>query len=352
MVFSHSFPLLRSNNDTEPLFVLTRHQVTFGNLSVWAFFVISGFLITKSWLRTKSLGVYLRHRILRIYPGFIALAFISLLLIYPIAVDRTAAHKVNLWDFFLQVLRLRIPFTHVFSLNPLPDEMNGSLWSIPYEFWCYLGIAFLGLTSLLKRRLLIIALMLAVIGFHIYLEITGWLPGGKILGEIFGFPLFWATILPFFLAGALMHLYEDRIMLDARLALAALACLVASFFIPHAICLTLPVLGSYLLLWLAYWPPLHPIHLARWGDFSYGTYLYAFPIEQLLVAYFAAHFRATLTPLKLFALALPLSLAAGALSWHLVEKRFLPKRSIKRLSSDAGAFIPTKRAIQNPEPGS
>jgi len=70
VILSHSFPLTRGSNDTEPLMRLTHGQITLGNISVWAFFVISGFLITQSWQRTPKVVKYLKRRIGRIYPGF------------------------------------------------------------------------------------------------------------------------------------------------------------------------------------------------------------------------------------------------------------------------------------------
>jgi peptidoglycan/LPS O-acetylase OafA/YrhL len=344
VIFSHSYPLGRGSNDTEPLSVLTHGEMTFGSLSVWAFFIISGFLITQSWMRSPSPGKFLRRRVGRIYPGFIVAALFGALVIVPLAADPHTYVPVSLANFLWQTLRLQIfSFSPVFVHNASPNILNGSLWSVAFEFWCYLGVLLLGVTGMLRRRWLVVLIFAAVIGWHLYLAITGWVPGGKILGQIFGFPLFWAIVLPFFLAGAIFHLFGGPVLLRRPLFAVAAVLLIASNFIPHAYVVTLPTCGAYLLLGLAYLPLLHPLNLGRFGDFSYGTYLYAFPIEQLIVM----HGGGSMTPAKLFFLAAPIALAAGALSWFLVERRFLSRGSVLKHEGLQAESAPSSRKTMN-----
>jgi peptidoglycan/LPS O-acetylase OafA/YrhL len=325
VIFSHSYALGRGSNDTEPLSVLTHGQITFGNVSVWAFFVISGFLIAKSWTRSPNPLKFLKRRVARIYPGFIVAALLTALVVVPFAADPATRHPVAIGNFLLQTLRLQVfDVSPVFVHNAQPNALNGSLWSVPFEFWCYIGILLLGVTGILRRRWPVVAIFGAVVAWHLYLSITGWIPGGKILGVIFGFPLFWAIVLPFFLAGSLFHLFGGTAMLRKPLIIAALAILVASNFVPNGLIVTLPICGAYLLLGLAYLPWLRPLNLGRFGDFSYGTYLYAFPIQQLIVKFGGGN----MAPLKLFLLAAPLSVGVGALSWFLVERHFLARESV------------------------
>jgi len=325
VILSHSFPLTRGSNSTEPLSVLTHGQITFGNISVWAFFVISGFLITQSWQRSPKVWKFLKRRIGRIYPGFAVAAALTALIVVPIAVDPGASHRVSPLNFLLNTLRLQIFETPpVFTHSPMAGALNGSLWSVPYEFWCYLGVLSLGLTGLLRRRVVVIALFVLVIGLHLYMEITGWAPAGSFLGQIFGYPPFWATVLPFYLAGTIFQIYGGYPLLRTPWIIAAAVVLVASNFVPHGLAVTMPICGSYLLMALAYLPWLHPLNLGRFGDFSYGTYLYAFPIQQLLVQ----RVQGQISPWTLFAEATPLTLLVGALSWHLVERHFLQRSSL------------------------
>ncbi len=331
VIFSHSFALGRGSNNTEPLFVLTHGQITFGNVSVWAFFVISGFLIAQSWTRSPDPFKFLKRRIARIYPGFIVAALLTALVVVPFAADSAARHSIGIWNFLSHTLRLQaFDVPPVFVNNVRSNALNGSLWSVPFEFWCYLGILLTGVTGLLRHRWLVVAAFAAVIAWHLYLSITGWIPGGKILGQIFGFPLFWAIVLPFFLAGSLFHLFGGAALFRKPLLIAAFLILVVSNFIPNGLLVTLPICGAYLLLGLAYLPLLRPLNLGRFGDFSYGTYLYAYPIQQLIVKFGGG----TMAPLRLFLLAAPLSVGVGALSWFLVERHFLAREPIlKQLAS-------------------
>ena len=324
VILSHSFPLTRGSNDTEPLSRITFGQITFGNISVWAFFVISGFLITQSWQRSPKVVKYLKRRVGRIYPGFIVTAILTALIVVPIAADPATYAPISIKSFVWDTLRLQIfPTSPVFVHNPGANALNGSLWSVPYEFWCYLGVMTLGLIGLLRRRRVVVTLFALVIALHLYMDVTDWKPAGAILGQIFGYPPFWATVLPFYLAGTIFQIYGGRALLQPRLLWAAAAVLIFSNFVPHGLVVTMPICGSYLLMGLAYLPMLHPLNLGRFGDFSYGTYLYAFPIQQLLVQ----HAHGAISPLMLFAEAAPLTLVVGALSWFLVERHFLQRSS-------------------------
>jgi peptidoglycan/LPS O-acetylase OafA/YrhL len=83
----------------------------------------------------------------------------------------------------------------------------------------------------------------------------------------------------------------------------------------------MPLALPYLLFWLALHPSIRLNNFARYGDFSYGTYLYAFPIQQLLICWLPA-----ISPPALFVIAAPASIAAGAVSWYAVERRFMRRR--------------------------
>lgn len=349
VIFSHSFPLTRRSNATEPLFHLTGGQITFGNISVWSFFVISGFLITQSWMRSPFPLRFLKRRIGRIFPGFIAASLVSALIIVPLAATPSTFVPISLKNFLLNTLQLQPPdVPAIFARNPNPNILNGSLWSIPYEFWCYIGVLFLGVTAALRRRYLVTGVFLLGLAFHMFLAVRHLEFRGGIIGRIFGFPPFWATVLPFFMAGMLFHLYGGRALLKTRLLLPALLVIVVSGFIPYGLIVTLPTCGAYLLMSLAYWPPLHPLRLGRFGDFSYGTYLYAFPIQQLLIM----HFGASIQPWRLFVIAAPSTLAVGALSWFLVEKHFLPRQSELRHEGrtlETSTPIPIPPSEPNPE---
>jgi peptidoglycan/LPS O-acetylase OafA/YrhL len=325
VVFSHSFALGTGSNRNEPLSVLTGGRVNLGEMGVWSFFVISGFLITQSWTRSPAPIKYLRRRVARIYPGFIVAALFGALVVLPLAADPRTHPSVSLLDFLRSTLCLMdLSYVPIFSTNAFPNAINGSLWSISFEFGCYIAVMLLGLAGAFRRRWLVVSLFSAIIAVRILLSITGlhW-DGSALLGLLLE-PDRWFIILPFFLAGAIFHLYGGPVLFKRKFLVAAAIILIAAPFIPHLLTLALQICGPYLLLGLAYYPRLHPLNLGRFGDFSYGTYLYAFPVQQLIVKFAGG----SMAPIKLFMLSAPISLLFGVLSWFLVERHFLARSTV------------------------
>ncbi len=326
VVYSHSFPLATGNEDHEPLAVLTGHQLTFGVLAVDCFFIISGYLISQSWVARPSVGAFLRKRVARIYPGFVVATLLGAFVVVPLfsypddyqPTPKFVAH------FLGQTLRLleAVPGP-AFKTNPAPGPVNGSLWSISYEFWCYIGVLLSGRAGWLMRRKLIWAAFFIAILTSFVFRMFELHPGGSFLGLIFGYPPLYARLLPFFLVGMAFHsLRGDRWLHGRGVLICGLGIIVASF-VPQSLQLLLPFTAAYILFWLAVLPIPYLSNFARHGDFSYGVYLYSFPLLQIVVALYGSK----IEPLRLFMFAWPLSVAAGFLSWHLVERPFVRKKS-------------------------
>src|SRR4051794_5607980 len=104
VIFSHSYPMLWGSNNREPVSLATRGQRTGGELAVDGFFILSGFLIARSWMSSRGLGDYLRRRALRIYPGFLGAIAFSALIAAPRLQDSPAAYwRAFSWrDFVLR----------------------------------------------------------------------------------------------------------------------------------------------------------------------------------------------------------------------------------------------------------
>lgn len=340
VIFSHSFPLGAGSEINEPLRMLTHGQMTLGAFAVDLFFVMSGFLIAGSAERSRSIGSFLKKRVARIYPAFVMSAFVMALVVLPLSggAFAEASWIAKFVDFVLQTLRLQeFHVQAAFAHNPYPGVLNGSVWSIQYEFWCYLGVAMMAAVGLLRRRGWVLACFVVSVVVSVAFQIQGWVFGGKFAGVVLGSPQLWARLLPYYLAGVVFYLFRDRIKLDAFGALVALMALLAACWVHVGWTAVFPIAGAYLVFYVAFalWIPLHRV--GRFGDFSYGTYLYAFPIEQLLVMAFGH----SLAPWKLFAMATPLTLLAAVASWYLVERRFLrPARRKEIPAKDASAAEP------------
>ena len=323
VILSHSFPLGTGNEDAEPLLRFTNGQMTFGSLAVDCFFIISGFLISQSWKNRPAPRAFLEKRVRRIYPGFIVATLIGAFVITPLFSMHGASGITP--EFVLRyagrALRLleTVPST-AFETNPARDVINGSLWSISYEFWCYVGVMACGLMGLFRRPNWLAAGLAGAIGISFGFAFTRWTPGGSWLGVVFGYPPFWARLLPYFLVGMVFFAFRARVPLNNFGAAIAGAVFVAGAKLPHGMIFCLPLAAAYLIFWFAYLPVPRLHRFGQHGDYSYGIYLYAFPIQQMVVH---AQGAVPMNPYALFAIAWPLSVAAGAASWWWVERRWV-----------------------------
>ena len=323
VILSHSYPILYGNEQLEPLRRFTRDQMTVGHLAVGFFFIVSGFLITQSYLRTPTLGVYLIRRIARIYPGFIACFFVCILGVAWLgsrgqvpAPGTPSLHDLILWPLTLYLP----PVAKVFVNNPIPLALNSSVWTIKYEFICYIVTAVLGGIGLLRNRRLVTVLFICCVGLHI-LTLTGVLNfplpfenghTSLLIGDLQYYPRF----LSYFLAGALFYLYRDVIPRTNVLLAISIACLLLCNVWGRMLDMALTVAGTYLIFYVAFHPAIRLHKFAHNRDLSYGTYLYAYPVQQLLVFYAPALF----TPLSLFATASIITVGLAFASWHILEK--------------------------------
>jgi peptidoglycan/LPS O-acetylase OafA/YrhL len=327
VMWSHCWALYSNEEHLEPLARATNGFYSAGNIGVWVFFIISGFLITGSLEKSRSLRSYFGKRIRRIYPGYIVATSICAFIITPIfappGFSLTAGEVMKTLGLNL-LLDNHFPVFALFADNPMAT-VNGSLWSIKFEFLCYVGTSLLCLVALWQRRWATLAVYIVIVAIWCWLDLTGRKPGeNKIIFAIIGWPYRWFLILPNFLAGALAYLHRDRLLRSTPLLAGALIACLAVLNIggaaPWGIIaghILVPPTMAYLVLWTAYHPRIPGRNIARYGDFSYGTYLYAFIIQQMLVA-------TTTLPFWLFVIvSMALALLAGAASWYLVERHFL-----------------------------
>ncbi|MFW2850444.1 acyltransferase family protein [Sphingomonas sp. TX0543] len=327
VVWSHSFALWFHTEAGEWISLAMAGTYNAGNLGVLAFFAISGFLITASWQRSTTWRSYLKRRVMRIYPGYLIAVTLCSLVIVPAFSSRAfgalrGAEMLGIASNLL--LRNYIITSDAFG----GGAVNGSLWSIPYEFWCYLGVMALGLCGVLRWRPAYLVIAIGVMAVRVWLDMTGRHPDGGSLKAIIGVAYFWFNVLPPFVLGGAAYIYRDRVPRSGWLLAGLVAATLIAAHLPLAdplrLVLTrllLPPTLVYGVLYLAFDARVRMGNAARFGDFSYGCYLYAFPIQQMLVA-LLRH----VVPFPVFVIAaLACSLAAGVASWYLVERWFLPR---------------------------
>jgi peptidoglycan/LPS O-acetylase OafA/YrhL len=330
VIISHSFYL--TGYTLEPLKWIN-NSMGFGNLAVAMFFIISGYLITKSWIRNPSPFRYLWSRLLRIVPGLAGVVLLTVFILGPLVTALPLKEyllSAGTWLYLKNISIYDIVFylPGVFLHNPYRDAVNGSLWTLPMEFTMYLAVLALGLTGLIKNRRFVLFITLASVAIYAYTKypslgfsapLYGWL---TVLGFIQCFSVLAAYFPIFFLMGATFFLYRDAIRLEWApfLLLSALWLLslrtpytdIASFF-----CL------PYLVLYLAFYPTRHLKNAGRYGDFSYGLYIYAFPVQQSLAYAFPG-----ISPAPMLLLTVPATLLLAIASWKLIESRALAMKGI------------------------
>jgi peptidoglycan/LPS O-acetylase OafA/YrhL len=309
-----------------------------GTFAVDFFFMLSGFLVANSWLRSRGLFDYLKRRVLRIHPGFVICLALCVFIVGPLggANLTTYFRSPETYTFFRPLILGPVgSLPGVFANAPWPGQVNIPIWTIRFEFLCYLFLAGLGMAGLLRRRAIILGLFVISAGAF------AWQAHGRADIPPFEIPIFGAIeqiprFVAFFTAGVAFYLYRDVIPQTGVLALLALAGLAVAAKL-HSFEPGLAVFGTYLIFYLGFHPKVHCHHFARYGDFSYGMYLYGFVVQQLLVrdVPIARH------PLPLTALAICGALVMAFMSWHLVEKPFLKlKRSSVPLPEEAAAAEP------------
>ena len=281
-----------------------------GGLGVLIFFSISGYLIAQSWDRDPSIWRFLAKRILRIWPGLIVVTAVAALLLGPVvstvSVDQYFLDSKT-WDFFRTLkLTIRYELPGVFAANPFPKAVNGSLWTLPIEFRWYLILLALGVVGLLRHRLLLLLGAIAFVVFAFAIQDVQHSPNRKWNLE-FG---------AFFCHGVCLHYFRDFWTTRTRTVLLGLGLGGAALFAVGqeiaALFLVLPALVIFF--GTASTPFIR--RAGRFGDISYGIYIYAFPVQQVVVLLTGNR----LTLWGSLAVSTAGTVVFALLSWHLVER--------------------------------
>jgi peptidoglycan/LPS O-acetylase OafA/YrhL len=341
VVFAHSFDLLKL---PEPLLSIV--PFGWGYLGVLIFFSISGFLVSASWVNDPNLLSFAVKRALRLLPALVVALLLSALVLGPlVTTEASQAYFDNpatkAYVISNAVMQTDYQLPGVFLHNVYPAAVNGSLWTLPLEVKAYVLVALLGVLGLLSRWRV---LMLAVAAFGILAcvdSLRSWLPGAPHyvaslvniqaspelieqakLGGYTVYPEMFAA----FAIGATLYALRRWVLLRWQLGVcAALAWVLVRVSVGGtAFEVATVILGPYIVLCLAYLS-VNALHLPRvFGDYSYGIYIYAFPIQQTL-----SDLMSPRSGWLLFSISLPLASLTAVASWHLVERRALAlKRSM------------------------
>jgi peptidoglycan/LPS O-acetylase OafA/YrhL len=326
VIFGHSFVLLPGvpTRLFDPLQWLLPH--TQSHLAgVMMFFTISGFLITMSFERRPDVLRYVAARLLRLWPA-LAVCVVLLAYVFGPIVTTSSLHDYftvsgpfgTPWHFTRSNASLIdvFPFLPgVFPDNPVAHFVDASLWTIPVEARMYLCVLVGGVIGAYRFPRLTTLVIAAIFGWLVVWPMaTGTV---KAVGTSF----FSLQLMGFFGAGAIAYLWRHTVRVSSGIMLAILALAIAMRLSTHA-WWPLALAIGYFVLWFAYVPRVPKVP-GQW-DLSYGTYLYAFPVQQTLIMLGVRN------PLLVFVLATPIVLLIATASWHWVEKPCLRLKRFRR----------------------
>lgn len=329
----------------DPLGQWTGHLDT-GSLAVIFFFVISGFLITQSFDRNNSVVSYVVNRFLRIWPPLVVVLLLSSFCLGPLVTEFTRAqyftdpHLVSyLQNVFCMQSYNVLP--GVFEHNHHREVINGSLWTIPVEVFMYVVTLVLGICGCLRNKLALAVVFAALLVYDMQVVSATavgaqqflWLPAQL---ETSKFALM-------YLMGANYYANRHSIKISWQIALVVGVLLIGSYHTPHARLVEIFCL-PYLVMFVAYLPVRGLNNFGKYGDFSYGMYLYGFPVQQTIWLVTQGH----ISQFKFTAISLIISFAFAFLSWHLIEKPamslrrfFKPKKKLALVPIWANSFLRT-----------
>lgn len=306
VLVSHAWPISLGSDAVQPLKSLTNHSL--GTLSVSVFFAISGFLISMSFERTSSTLSFVLARFLRLFPGLVVSLFLVAFLLGPIVTTLGTNEYFTQFETYTfvprNVLLLPLQFTlpGVFEMQPYP-AVEGSIWTLFYEVLCYVGVFALGISGILRKRGLMAVSLIVYLVIWICIDLDN-TPGR--IGRI-------AELSLPFVIGMSFYIWRDRLPLSLIVVVGLVATTAITANTPvynFMLALTL----SYATFWAAYIPGGFLRYYNDFGDYSYGLYIYAFPLQGLVIWIFG-----TQEPLFNIAVSFPITLVVAIASWHLIE---------------------------------
>lgn len=305
VIISHSFSLLKY------------HKLDFlGGLGVTIFFIISGYLITQSWVHSPNPAKFIKKRLLRILPGLGFCTLVTMSIIGPLTTSLPLSNyfsDIHTWSYLTNILLYPLQFTlpGVFDTNSTHHLVNHSLWTLPVEFTAYLLIVLLGLFKLVKKRFIVIGVLVLILA-NAYLHGFSWYRGIS----FYNFSI--VSIVPYviyFFIGSAILLLKIKIRFNIFLFICALILFVftltsRSFLYSYFVAI------PYMVFSIAFLSKKFPF--LKKTDPSYGMYLFSMPIQQTII-----HFFPKIDPWMLLLFSFTATLPLAYISWHVIESKFL-----------------------------
>lgn len=306
VVFCHAYPL--SANVLDPLGRLTNGRIHFGALAVYTFFFFGGFWINRSIHRSKSLYAFFKARCMRVFPSLIITVFFCTFCLGSITTELSLQEyftNTQTYEYLLNsifILRHNLP--GVFELNIYVSTVNGSLWTLPVEFLCYIGCYLVWCLGFSEEKTMKYTMPIFVMG---YILLCIALRQNSLLLSVLG-PC------TMFYFGMLCDVYRKRIFIKTPYVLGCIIGIILSIRLGN-LQYGLFLFWPYILLWLAFGTRKKWNSFGKKHEISYAMYLCAFPIQQFVVMLFGG----SMNPIINFLICLPCILGVGWLLTILID---------------------------------
>jgi peptidoglycan/LPS O-acetylase OafA/YrhL len=320
VIFSHSFPL---TNNPEIIAVITNNQIGLGGLSVEIFFIISGYLILNSLKYSKTPLNFLWKRCLRIYPALFVMLLFSLVIIFFAYKGENIFLEGDFKSYLpnnLKLYKVQYSVPNVFENNLYPNAINGSLWSLCYEFTMYI---FVLLLFYFKNKIKSLAIILTI--SFLFCVFAHYFNPNALVDFFHYFYLESNLVYKLtscFIAGSLLSLIDLEKYNNFHNKIFLFLIIIISIYLnfySYIFLFILPIL--VLLVGISYSKTLNYIP-HKIGDISYGVYIYGFLIQQTLMNFYKFN------PYTLFFLSLTITYIISCFSWHYIELKCLRYKSL------------------------
>lgn len=276
VVLHHCYPITLGPDYIDPIRRITKLQYCFGNFAVTIFLFIAGLLITLSYMKTKNNKKFLIKRLKRLLPSLIIVVFFTVFIVGPIFTS------IGIKNYFLDISTYKYLICNsllitnhnlpVFLSNAYNLSPNGSLWTLPVEFCCYIGLMILGIFKLLKDKIVkffpIIILIINSLQFILIKYVNGlW-------------PAFQAFL--FFGMGVWTCFNYKKIRLSYKLFILDIVIFVLSIVFNVYTYFNI-ILIPYLVIYIAFGIK-NLKFLNYMGNYSYEIYLLGFLIQQCVAS--------------------------------------------------------------------
>ena len=318
ITYTHAYNLLQQSVN-EPLMKISGQRVDFSFIGLSIFFSVSGYLVAKSAVTSPSFKNYVWKRFLRIQPLLIVVSVLSIFILGPLFTSLSVADYLSNAETYsylrniMPVFGIQFFLPGVFLKNVAESGINGSLWTLVIEERLYIFLSLLFLFRRTKKLFFLITILLFnilylmhMIFYHVQLI------------EYLNRPqVFYALI---FLNASCLYLLKINFENYAKIAgflIVLFGIIIISFFAELSQPLQV-LLIPMLVIALAHVKGITN-RAGRYGDFTYGIYIFSFPVQQMLIAKHAVQNN----PLILFLLTLTIVIPAAIISWHLLEKKMV-----------------------------